>query len=126
MKIEAGKYYRLRNGIKAYCRAVFLPDPRTGAADLNDPHTVIISYPSMGRASRQANGRLYHNSENPYDVVAEWTEPFSETVWLRIMRNKNSPDNKPFVAVGSDYYSTKDYELLGHKRVTVKEGEFDD
>ena len=122
LKIEAGKYYKLRNGKKAFCRCVALPDPFSNS--ISD-FCVTISYAGCATAHRRLDGRGCTSSLDDADIVSEWCEPHVEQVVLRTILNTLHPNNRPFLVVGTDPYPNH-YEVLAMRRVTVKEGEFDD
>lgn len=76
MKIEAGKYYKCGNGQKAFVGYVLddkVPYPLIG-------HMVGDDFPSTWTL----DGRTVDSCQSHYDLVEEWVEPRSGTVWVNI------------------------------------------
>ena len=81
MKIEAGKYYRMRNGWKAYIAAIYngeLPQQP-------EPYREVIGWcydpdsPGLDNLSWCVDGSYIPGSKADIDLIAPWEEP-RETV----------------------------------------------
>ena len=84
MKIEAGKYYRTRDGRKAFVSAVLLPNPFAGPGHM---------YPAIGYVESAStvwwtkDGRYScKESHHPFDLISEWREPETVSVWVYSFR----------------------------------------
>jgi hypothetical protein len=83
MKIEAGKYYRTREGRKAFVEAVLGPSPFDGDTP---------SYPfygwidKRGAATWMRRGEfLVGGGDSDKDLVAEWDDPVSVTITANLV-----------------------------------------
>ncbi len=69
IQLEAGKYYRTRDGRKAYC---------IGVNKLDDaPENIIVSFNEyIGDCEcYTVDGRYYNNNHKTgWDIIDEWTE----------------------------------------------------
>jgi hypothetical protein len=120
MKIEAGKFYKTRDGRKAFVVSVDLPNPFGG----NSTYTVSVYIEGLSnRITVTDRGRLYINTPDcAADLVAEWREPASEDrvvylvrghgglMWCECRENRDCPP--------------KHGTIIGSTRVTVTEGVF--
>jgi hypothetical protein len=107
MKLEAGKYYKTRDGRRAYVAAV-LENP-LGAVGTCYP---VLGYIGDIYASWRLDGRASREPEVPGDLIAEWREPREWTVYV-------------YACKGGDVVSSTT-EWVGLKplaRVVVREGE---
>ena len=67
LKIEAGKHYRLRDGSKCLCYAVY-PD-QVHSVVLDDERGLwMLALSTQGRYNDSSG------AENPRDIVEEWSE----------------------------------------------------
>jgi hypothetical protein len=107
MKIEAGKYYKTRDGRKAYVAAV-----------LENPLGRTVTHKCLGFVGDRYMSWTDNGHEwscfggNPSDLIAEWREPREWTVSI--------------VDVGDGTYCTTVHPHFGGKvlaRVVVREGE---
>lgn len=72
LTIKAGKYYKTRNGKKAYCVAVALPSP-DGFSKYNYPVLVATDNRKYTTTLKGFYCRASSPSDN--DIVSEWIEP---------------------------------------------------
>jgi hypothetical protein len=82
LKLEAGKYYRTRDGRKAFVTAVAMENP-FGA--MNELYPVIGYVEGRyASASWTAEGFLLMECERGDDLVAEWVEPKRIQGWMNV------------------------------------------
>ena len=72
MQIEAGKYYRLRNGKKAFVACVLPEDPINPDGN---KQPLIGFIQGSGQANWTAKGHYYDDDEevHSHDIVADWS-----------------------------------------------------
>jgi hypothetical protein len=109
MKLEAGKYYKTRDGRRAYVAAV-LENP-LGAVGTCYP---VLGYIGDIYASWRLDGRASREPEVPGDLIAEWREPREWTVYVY-------DHHDGCVATSLALLQDQRYKLLA--RVVVREGE---
>lgn len=91
MKIEAGKYYRTRDGRKAYVDVIRVSSPFNGY----EPTHPIIGYvddEKQGPRSTKtwrADGRFDVKQDRSIDLVEEWREPVSREITLHLVKLKD-------------------------------------
>ena len=68
MKLEAGKYYRTRDGQKAFIGAT---DPFGNA----ETHYKAVGFTDGGYCHWAIDGRFWSSKEDGLDIVSEWKEP---------------------------------------------------
>lgn len=105
MKIEAGRWYKTRNGEKRYC---------VGRSPAGTPWVLVDEF---GRVNRYwEDGRYYVDQRDPYDIIDEWREPETYTVYVH--RNKSGG-----TAFASAQYSDTEYwQLVAITTVTEGTG----
>lgn len=89
MKIEVGKKYRLRNGLKA---RIYALDGRDSGEEV---HGAILFKDGWNMANWHENGRKFKDAEDSYDIVSEW-KPELKIDFSHI------PDWIPWVAMDMD------------------------
>lgn len=76
MKLEVGKYYKTRDGAKAYVGA------QNPFRDIGDAFQGFVhGYPYSRTWSRE--GKCVEVTQN-HDLIAEWSEPQSGEVWVNV------------------------------------------
>lgn len=121
MKIEAGKFYKTRNGDKA-CVVGIIPDE------------LGLSYPVMGYGIRKNGGGysatwtlegMHSVTQGPdeFDLVEEWKEPASIErvlllVWDSVVSNAGLIIGPP----GACDTVSQDYKILGRWHIRLTEG----
>jgi hypothetical protein len=80
MKIEAGKYYRTRFGKKAYTSG-FSPFSSTSEIHIISGWVNGSSTPTTWTS----DGRMYRHGESENDLVAEWVDPISVDLTVRLI-----------------------------------------
>ena len=81
MKLEAGKYYKTRNGLKAYVEFIRQDSP------FGD---YLTKYPAMGFIERygeqrwKTNGEFNTFIENELDLISEWRELVKISGWVNL------------------------------------------
>jgi hypothetical protein len=120
MKIEAGKFYKTRDGRKAFVVSVDLPNPFGG----NSTYTVSVYIEGLSnRITVTDRGRLYINTPDcAADLVAEWREPASEERVVYLVRLNNGVVTT--YTYPANEHGPQNTEILGSTRVTVTEGVF--
>lgn len=69
---KVGKYYKLRNGSKAYCVGICIASP-DGFAQCNYP--IIVATKNQPFIELNKDGRIYSSSkEDSLDIISEWEE----------------------------------------------------
>jgi hypothetical protein len=119
MQLEAGKYYRTRDGRKAY---VVGSDP----FNPSEPFPFVGWIAGCGLRTWTASG-AWANFQSDCDLVAPWKEPETETMVLALYRAMNGHN------ICSSFYGGPEAarrviagaggELLALKEVTITEGE---
>lgn len=119
MKIEVGKYYKTRDGRRAFVAGHTLDNPFVKHA----AKWRFIGYLS-GEPDQYVWGEggedFCDGNERPLDLVSEWREPRTEaaTIYLNTNCYKNG--------VEASFTPARDnYQTLARKRVTITEGEFE-
>jgi hypothetical protein len=108
LKLVAGKYYRTRDGRKAYVAAA-LENPLGRPA--SDP---IVGFIGDDDFSWRENGQFLPSQLSACDLIAEWREPREWTVYVYDRHDG-------CVATSLALLQDTRYTLLA--RVTVREGE---
>jgi hypothetical protein len=87
MNIEAGKYYKTRDGRKAYVEHTSDPNPFQPKA--NEILLVRGYVDGLGSLSWRADGRFSTDStrKESLDLVAEWLEPVKVSGWVNVYTN---------------------------------------
>jgi len=112
MQIEVGKYYKMRNGGKAFV-AVHLPQsPFAVWLPIAKPFIGFADSDNM-KVFRWNDGGA-HESNCQYDLIAEWREPVTKEVTLYLYRVNNIVH----------YASSPSENVIGSAKVTLTEGEF--
>jgi hypothetical protein len=101
LTLEVGKYYRTRDGKKAYAGYVMAESPFNGSKPL---------YPVSGWVDGEVmpqcwnlDGSLHEpENEHKFDLVAEWVEPRRIMGWLAIC----SADNGQIIYPGRQMHPT--------------------
>jgi hypothetical protein len=120
VNIEAGKYYKTRDGRKVFVCADALPNPFGQSIPW-----VLAGYIDGGRIACtygwKSDGTAHDGSH--YDLVAEWHEPATEerVVWL--VRFGNG-DLCTFCLQDDHQAPSSTGTVIGSTRVTVTEGVF--
>lgn len=131
MKLEVGKFYKTRGGDKARIYAVDAGGdyPVHGAVYCPAPHPGNSEWEFMTWCP---DGSYYGNEdEDRLDIIAEWHEPVTRTVWVNMYRqftsiweSRVSADQAAgFAAEAATGYMG---ERLACVRVELKEGVFDE
>jgi hypothetical protein len=110
LKLVAGKYYRTRDGRKAYVAAA-LENPLGRPA--SDP---IVGFIGDDDFSWRENGQFLPSQLSACDLIAEWREPREWTVTVY----------EPLDSLGGVRFAIRDEPFLCNRilaRVTVREGE---
>ena len=110
MKIEAGKYYRTRDGRKAFVSAVEVPCERYCVNKRIHP---VLGYIGVGQCSWTEAGHGDARCETEYDLVDEWREPVTRELTLYLYPNG---DVCTVPRLGN--------YPIGSARVTLIEGQF--
>ena len=119
MKIEAGKYYRTRNGKKAF---VCGSNPLVEA----DSMFALLGYvDNEGPMTWNLDG-VGVNIYSKYNLVEEWKDPQVFTVTVSIFHNKQTRNAEVRAKFGLPHKSidTVNFDLLTQQTITLVEGEF--
>jgi hypothetical protein len=123
LEIVAGRYYKTRDGRKAFVVSVDLPNPFGG----NSTYTVSVYIEGLSnRITVTDRGRLYINTPDcAADLVAEWREPRTRNVWVAMYEN---PCGNPSVSFDENKCRLVDwvkhhFKLLALREITITEGE---
>ena len=81
MKLEAGKYYKTRNGLKAYVEFI-RQDSLFGDYLTKYPAMGFIE--SYGEQMWKTNGEFNTSIENELDLISEWREPIKISGWVNV------------------------------------------
>jgi len=109
LTLEAGKYYKTRDGRKAFVGALNQPSPFGNLKDMY-PAAGYIEGEDSAR-SWMLNGELYNNAKAfEADLVAEWVEPKRIKGWVNIYAAKMNPDDGDIqdVRVGQVVHNTRE------------------
>lgn len=92
LKIEAGKYYRMRNGGRAYVDSVVGANPFNPDKPDIFPIKGFLQDRSASRWNISSTcwtsaGRYCTEGESDFDLVAEWREPLSVDKWFVVTRD---------------------------------------
>jgi len=98
LTLEPGKYYRTRDGRRAFLTTTINNNPFRSDGDGRYPVSGFIE--GDGRNDWSASGEFYENGMNNHngDLIAEWVEPKRIKGWLNI--------NRPLGAECGDVAST--------------------
>jgi hypothetical protein len=105
MKVEVGKYYKTRNGDKAYV---------TGASPFKTarPFTVVPSDEEYAYVV-YGDGAAFYDCESLIDLVAPWPEEIAVEVWIAL-------HNSGRISYGSVPLTEHADEIVGVSVVTGK------
>ena len=81
MKLEAGKYYKTRNGLKAYVEFIRQDSP-FGDYLTEYPATGFIE--NLGEQMWKTNGEFNTFIESELDLISEWREPIKVSGWVNV------------------------------------------
>ena len=109
MQITAGKYYKTRDGRKAFVSAVEVPCERYCVNKRIHP---VLGYIGVGQCSWTEAGHGDARCETEYDLVAEWREPVAKVVTVYML-----PD-------GNVWFCDPRKKSIASTRVTLTEGVF--
>lgn len=127
MKLEPGRYYRTRDGRKAFVCAEMNNPFVMGSMKSSRPYRGYID----GRHNVHcwyANGRLDLGNESDGDLISEWKEPETVVRWVNLYRDRDG--SLQFGDVS--FLSREQANMAGTsrrvacKRIEITEGEFDD
>lgn len=114
MKIEVGKYYKMRNGVRAFVAAKL---PEDGALE-----TFIGTH---GRDNFRwfNDGKVVGYSTDFYDIIEEWREPKKVKIdcWLNVYNNGSHAHH--FTKSAADHYKDSGRIACIHIEREVVEGE---
>lgn len=121
LKLEAGKYYKARNGEKVFISHIAHENPFLPS--------IKDRYPAKGwiRGQGDLHGwaedgmRYTGNDHSPSDLIEEWKEPVTEEVVMGLFRGRDGR-YECFKVVKTDY--NEFWTLIGSTRVKVIEGQF--
>jgi hypothetical protein len=125
VNIEAGKYYKTRDGRKVFVCAIAMPNPFAESVEVTYP---VIGYiDPIQRLTWAINGELYRDSKSAADLVAEWREPRTWNYWLGVYDFHGDVmavaySTRP--AIDRFFSMDSDRKVLSIKEVTVTEGVF--
>ena len=81
MKLEAGKYYKTRNGLKAYVEFIRQDNP---FRDYIPEYPAIGFIESYGEHMWKTNGEFNTFIESELDLISEWREPVKVSGWVNV------------------------------------------
>ena len=81
MKLEAGKYYKTRNGLKAYVEFIRQDNP---FRDYIPEYPAIGFIESYGEHMWKTNGEFSVPNDYELDLISEWREPIKISGWVNI------------------------------------------
>jgi hypothetical protein len=107
MKLEAGKYYRRRDGQKAFCYGEWFGEPGYWlvATSGHPPYAVT----AVGTVRRNL---CYHNG---CDIISEWREPESITFYVWAVKCGDG--------IIRPSLNDSNCGVVGRKQITITEGE---
>lgn len=122
MEIRAGKYYKTRNGQKAFISVVTQNPFRSGPDH----------YPAKGWVDSDASSILYSwtlsgsrfiGRPSEYDLVEEWRDPVTKELYVYLYKIDGCP-TVLHIATESPWNPTTPYQILSSSKVTLTEGQF--
>jgi hypothetical protein len=117
MKIEAGKYYKTRDGKKAFVEHVFQKSPFSGSSPSG--YTSFGFIEGNGQVDWwTADGFYVTCGQGCNDLVAEWREPRVVVREVLLVETRSGD----FGCVFDQWQSLGD-RVLARKKVTITEGE---
>lgn len=122
MTPEVGKFYKTRNGYKAFAGFI-IPD---SALMFSLMGYVILNDGSCSAHAWMANGRVSNGVDYANDLVEEWKEPRSDAYYQNIYDNGTKSlhhKTRNDADVAASFASIKRIACV---RVEWKEGQFDD
>lgn len=115
LTLEAGKYYRTRDGFKAM---VIAKNPFNmhgkqgeafiGAIEFPKPGDDAFDFPESATSWDPSGVFNEDGSESEYDLIAEWVEPKRIKVWVNIFPAKEREDYPSGYRVGCVTHASKD------------------
>jgi len=124
LKLEAGKCYKTREGLRAFVAAVKLPLPPSFPESRPNRHPVIGAYITKEgdviQAYWTANGEYDIGMECRCDLIEEWKEPVTKEAVIGLYRGLAGQYEWLKLITGKNNYWT----LVGSRRIMLKEGEF--
>ncbi|WP_322884149.1 hypothetical protein U8C35_06360 [Sinorhizobium medicae] len=78
LTLETGKYYRTRDGKKAYVYGV------NPFATVGGEHEVVGVIDGYGQETWHRDGHWFSQGDKPCDLVAEWVEPKRIKGWVNV------------------------------------------
>lgn len=121
LKLEQGKFYRTRDGRKAFVAAVIKPSPFSNSAN-GYPVVVYLDHELFRRFYNLDGSLDSDGSPSCLDLVAEWREPQQIAVELVMVRRENGTVNYSTSRGGRVTHMEPD-TIIARKQVTITEGE---
>lgn len=118
MKIEAGKYYKMRNGGKAFVDHLWGIDPFTG--EMATDYPVRGFRDGLGYTTWNEDGRFNGSDGCGYDLVEEWREPVTKEVTVYLRQDKEHRE----IWAAIDCVECGNFKTIGSAKVTLTEGKF--
>ena len=119
MQIEAGRYYRARDGRKAFVAA------KSHFEKAKQTHK-FVGFLNCGLSGAWApDGRTFHCAEVDSDLVSEWREPVTRTGVVALLRCQKS--GTVFISSYSGDKTVPDcirfggYDVLAEQQITLTE-----
>lgn len=126
LNITKPGFYRRRDGQKQEVVCVIPPDPVTGKRFLY----LVCGYIGGGYTAWTANGQLLDCCEDPHDLIAEWVEPETTTVWAMLYRNHSTAERHTAIFTSRDeaeqYAHRVCFTILDLKEVQLTAGAYRD
>lgn len=132
MKIEAGKYYRTRDGRRAYVDSVRLPNPLAPKARYK-PVSGFLEGNDGSSTRWWSDGRWGPADSSPkgIDLISEWDAPDKTSAWVVVFWNEKHGYDGDVAFTASDAGEmmadpAEGWECIARKRIEITEGEFDE
>lgn len=120
MKIEAGKYYKMRNGKKAYVSAVTLSSPFTGKPPEGYPVSGFMEGESRVVTWTSSGAAIVSATKCATDLVAEWREPATFMPLVTVVRFCSG---STLAVIGEPTPGLGPHVVISRKHVVMHEGE---
>ena len=115
MKLEVGKYYKARNGMKAYVLSKDLPNPFFPSSNLHEIY-IKVCYEPGDICVIENNGRVFESRESPQDLISEWVEPVRVKGWVNVFKSHYS---RTWSLYFGDVYSTREEAIKQSDEDTI-------
>jgi len=120
LKLEAGKYYKARNGEKVFISHIAHENPFLPSTKDRYPAKGWIRGQGTLHGWAEDGMRYVGDDHSPSDLIEEWKEPATKEAVIGLYRSNDGQ----YQWFGKFNHHDDYWTLVGSRRIMLKEGEF--